>query len=1046
MTDVGGRPLVEARVRLVADDTGLAKDAATAGGRAGQSAGRAAADALAKGIGDGLKEGQAKAAAAGGDAADAFAKGFTTDAGGKLRDASGRFVKGAGTQIRDGLAGSVTDGVEKGTEEAAQATGLRARFRRLGETAGKAFGDGITDTQADALDSLGDRALIAGTAVAAGVGLAVKEFADFDKAISRAAAGTNTAKDAMGGLEDAALRAGAETAFSATEAADAITELGKAGVSADNILGGGLDASLALAAAGELDVAEAAEIAATAMNQFGLSGRENIAEVADLLAAGAGKAQGSVSDLANALKYVGPVAASVNVPIEETVGVLAQLASQGILSEQAGTSTRGFLASLLGPSQKASETLEALGIEVFDAGGKFVGFAGAAEQLRTALAGMSQEQQEAALLTIFGRETVTAAKIIYQDGAKGVRDWTAAVSDSGFAADQAATLMDNLSGDVERLGGSLETNLVRSGSGANDALRFLVQGAEDAVNAFGALPEELQQGVVVVGALTAGTLLLGGAMAKGAIAVRRMRNDLDDLGIVSEKTQGRLATVARAAGGLTAAAATLTFLPDITRETSQALGSVGDGLQGMSLELAKFAKGADLGAESAKVFGESFDGTDDLIGKTQGLRQAVNELSGAAGALRKDLPFLPSDEALQIQAYGDALADIARTDAPTAALAFQRIAETAGLNATETERLLGLMPAYKTLLTETAQQQVINGEASADAADASTVLAGQLAEAQGSAGGFGKSAGQAAQEAQELADAMAEAAEESEQFSSLFLTSRSAARDFEAAIDDAAAAVKENGRTLDINTEKGRANQAALDAIAEAARANADAILAQTNDQDKYTGALERGRRKFVDAAVQMGVNKKRARELAEQLIDIPTDIDIQTKLKGVAAARDALDGLITRMNSLGRPVQIEVDAPNVREDRRASSSSSGNFNRRYQARGGWVPGRASEVDTEPYMLAQGEFVVRSREATKPRNRAVLEAMNAGEDVTAAGGSLAVSGPVGMVGPDMSELTGLMRTLIAAVREQSARPVMLGGQVVGAFAREAGYTAGVEWA
>ena len=184
-------------------------------------------------------------------------------------------------------------------------------------------------------------------AVAAGV-----KMAQFESAMSQVAATGSDARGNLDGLRETALRLGADTAFSAKEAADGITNLLKAGLSAADVIGGGLAGTLNLAAAGELAVADAAEIAATALTVFGLNGSD-MAHVADLLAAGAGKAQGEVSDLAVALKYIGPVAAGMGISIEETVGALSAFASQGILADQAGTSLRGVLMSMTSPSAAA---------------------------------------------------------------------------------------------------------------------------------------------------------------------------------------------------------------------------------------------------------------------------------------------------------------------------------------------------------------------------------------------------------------------------------------------------------------------------------------------------------------------------------------------------------------------------------------------------------------------------------------------------------------------------------------------------------------------
>ncbi|MET0888382.1 MAG: phage tail tape measure protein, partial [Mycetocola sp.] len=145
--------------------------------------------------------------------------------------------------------------------------------------------------KAQAVELLGKTSLVMGAAVAAGLALAVAKFADFDQAMSEVQASTHESTANMELLRDAAIDAGARTVFSATEAANAIDELAKAGISTADILGGALDGALDLASAGGLGVADAAGIAATALTQFNLAG-EDVPHVADLLAAGAGKAMG----------------------------------------------------------------------------------------------------------------------------------------------------------------------------------------------------------------------------------------------------------------------------------------------------------------------------------------------------------------------------------------------------------------------------------------------------------------------------------------------------------------------------------------------------------------------------------------------------------------------------------------------------------------------------------------------------------------------------------------------------------------------------------
>jgi TP901 family phage tail tape measure protein len=347
--------------------------------------------------------------------------------------------------------------------------------------------------QREAMTTVGTGLLAIGAVAAAGVGLAVAKFAEFDEAMSNVQAATHETADNMSLLRDAALEAGASTVFSATEAANAIEELSKAGVSTADIIGGALSGALDLASAGQLDVARAAEIAATAMTQFGLAGTE-VPHIADLLAAGAGKAQGSVEDLAQALNQGGLVASQTGLSIEETTAGLSAFAAAGLTGSDAGTSFKSMLQRLTPQSAEAQAAMDKLGISAYDAQGNFIGLEGFAGNLQSSLSDLTVEQRNSALATIFGSDAVRAASVLYANGSEGIADWTSKVDDSGYAAETARARMDNLNGDIEKLGGAFDTALIQTGSGANDVLRVMVQTVTGLVDIVGGLPAPVLAG------------------------------------------------------------------------------------------------------------------------------------------------------------------------------------------------------------------------------------------------------------------------------------------------------------------------------------------------------------------------------------------------------------------------------------------------------------------------------------------------------------------------------------------------------------------------
>ncbi|MDV3197460.1 MAG: phage tail tape measure protein, partial [Sweet potato little leaf phytoplasma] len=145
------------------------------------------------------------------------------------------------------------------------------------------------------------------------------------------------------------------------------------------------------------------------MTQFKLSG-EDIPHIADLLAAGAGKAQGSVHDMGEALNQAGLVASQTGLSIEETTGGLAAFASAGLTGSDAGTSFKTMLAAMTPNSKEAAKAMEELGLSAFDANGEFIGLSEYAGVLQSSLSKMTDEQRIATMETIFGSDAILIAR------------------------------------------------------------------------------------------------------------------------------------------------------------------------------------------------------------------------------------------------------------------------------------------------------------------------------------------------------------------------------------------------------------------------------------------------------------------------------------------------------------------------------------------------------------------------------------------------------------------------------------------------------------
>lgn len=380
----------------------------------------------------------------------------------------------------------------------ADTASYEAAMTRAGSTA-KTVASGMENTgRKSALIASGMTA--AGLAVAAFGVAAVKMAADFDQQMSTVQANTGATSAQMDQLRAAAIEAGASTVYSATDSADAINDLGKAGMSVTDILTGGLSGALNLAASDGMAVGDAAEYMANALSMFHLKGSQ-ASQVADTLAAGAGKAVGNVSDFGEALNNCGAQANSFGMNVQETTGVLALFAQNGTIGAEAGTQLNSMLMKLAAPSAEASNTMKELGISAYDAQHHFVGMANFAGQLQKAEKNLTDEQRNQANATIFGSYAIKAANYLYEAGESGVNKWTKAVSESGYAAEQAAAKNNNLKGDLENLSGSMESLMISVGEGAQGPLRKMVQGLDTLVDAFAGLPSGAQQTLVVMASL-----------------------------------------------------------------------------------------------------------------------------------------------------------------------------------------------------------------------------------------------------------------------------------------------------------------------------------------------------------------------------------------------------------------------------------------------------------------------------------------------------------------------------------------------------------------
>lgn len=299
--------------------------------------------------------------------------------------------------------------------------------------------------------------LVGAGALAAGVA-SVKMAGDYEQGLNifKSVSGATAQQMAMVAAKARELGQDASLpGVSARDAANAMTELSKAGLSVNDTLAASKGV-MSLAKAGQIDVADAATVAAQALNAFKLKGSD-AGKVADVLANGANASATDIRGLSLGLQQSAAVASQFGVSLEDTVTTLGLFANRGMQGSDAGTSLKTMLISLANPSKKAANLMHQLGINAYDASGKFVGMRQLAQNLQNGLKGLSEEQKQQALATIFGTDAFRAAAFLADSAGKSYDDMSKAVGRSGAAMDLAKAQNSGFNGALDNLKSTLET-------------------------------------------------------------------------------------------------------------------------------------------------------------------------------------------------------------------------------------------------------------------------------------------------------------------------------------------------------------------------------------------------------------------------------------------------------------------------------------------------------------------------------------------------------------------------------------------------------------
>ena len=409
-----------------------------------------------------------------------------------------------------------------------------------------------------------------------GIGVAAAKVGmDFDSQMSRVQAISGATGGEFEKLRNQAMQLGQDTAFNAQEAAQGMENLASAGFNTNEIMSA-MPGMLNLAASSGEDLANSADIAASTLRGFGLAANE-AGHVADVLAKNAAATNAAVGDTGEAMKYAATPAHALGLSLEETTAAIGEMANAGIKGTQAGTTLRGALTSLTNPSREAAELMEQLGFKAFDTQGKMLPLNQVILNLQNSTKGMTDEQKQSTIATIFGQEAMSGMLSLVQAGPKQLADLTNGLKNSnGAASDMAKTMQNNAKSSVEQMMGSLETAGIKLEENFAPAIKSVADTIGRLADAFGNLSPGTQN--LIVG--FAGLTLAAGGILK---AVGGVANGVSGILGVMGKLTGSIGTAAVAAGAAETATA---GVGTAAAGATAASGGLAAGLGGMALAAA----------------------------------------------------------------------------------------------------------------------------------------------------------------------------------------------------------------------------------------------------------------------------------------------------------------------------------------------------------------------------------------------------------------------------------------------------------------------------
>ena len=334
--------------------------------------------------------------------------------------------------------------------------------------------DSFSSGAKKALSVVAKAATVTATAAGGIAAAATKVGSDFEAQMSTVKAISGATSSEMESLNAKAKELGEATAFSASEAGEAMEYMAMAGWKTEDMLSG-IDGVMSLAAASGEELGTVSDIVTDAMTAFGMSA-DKASEFSDVLAKTSSSANTNVSMMGETFQYVAPVAGSLGYSVEEVATAIGLMANSGIKASSAGTSLRSWMSRMASPTKQVKEAMDKLGISLTDEKGNMYSFQEIMQNTRQAFAGLTKAEKSQYAAAIAGKSGMSGMLAVVNASEKDFEKLTEQIENSSGAAKEMADIkLDNLKGDTTLFQSASEGLGIEIYEQMDDGLRGIVQ-------------------------------------------------------------------------------------------------------------------------------------------------------------------------------------------------------------------------------------------------------------------------------------------------------------------------------------------------------------------------------------------------------------------------------------------------------------------------------------------------------------------------------------------------------------------------------------------